>query len=193
VPTRLLSLLLLLPALLRGVELHLQFGALERILAEQLFTEEGRRYVRGNQKAKCSFAYLEDPHVQGEQGLLRIHAKFTGRSAMNVFGQCVGLGDAFELTILATPTYRDGSLGLKDVSVTSSKPPTFYSRRVCASMAASLARDFRYPIAADAGRLMEDPATHPQYHRELKNFTVQEIRVTNDALVLVLDFQLTVR
>ena len=47
---RLFIALLLLPLAARAVELHLQFGALERILADQLFTEEGRRYVHGNQK-----------------------------------------------------------------------------------------------------------------------------------------------
>src|SRR5512143_863830 len=44
---RALVLALLIAAHARAVELHIQFGALERMLAEQVFTEEGRRYVRG--------------------------------------------------------------------------------------------------------------------------------------------------
>jgi hypothetical protein len=193
VPLRLVTALLLLPLCARAVELHLQFGALERMLAEQLFTQEGRRYVHGNQKARCNFAYLERPRIQGDAGRLRIHAKFTGRSAMNVFGQCVGMGDAFDVTILAMPQFRDGNIGLKDVTVASDGRTSFYIRRVCAAIAASLGRDFRYPLASETQKLLEDPGVHPGYKRDLRDFSVPEIRVTEDALVLVIDFQLTVR
>ncbi|MBZ5626850.1 MAG: hypothetical protein LAQ69_50475 [Acidobacteriia bacterium] len=193
VPLRLLAALLLLPICARAVELHLQFGALERMLADQVFTQEGRRYVHGNQKAKCNFAYLERPRIQGDAGRLRIHARFTGRSAMNILGQCVGLGDAFDLTVSATPLYRDGNIGLKDVAVVSDGKTSFYIRRVCAAIASSLARDFRYPVATETQNVLEDPGSHPGYKRELRNFSVPEIRVTGDALVLVIDFQLTVR
>jgi len=60
-------------------------------------------------------------------------------------------------------------------------------------MQATLARDFRYPIEADAHRILEDPRSQPGYQRDLKNFKVPEIRVSGDALVLSLDFELTVK
>ena len=144
-----------LPA--RAVELRLQFGALERMLAEQAFTQEGRRYVHGDRTAKCNFAYLEKPRVQGDAGKLRIRARFTGRSALNMFGQCVGLGDAFDVAITTRPVYKDGNIGLADVTVTSDGHTGFYIRRVCAALAASLARDFHYPVAAEAKKALEDP------------------------------------
>ncbi|HEY2018293.1 MAG TPA: hypothetical protein VGH38_32535 [Bryobacteraceae bacterium] len=190
---RLLTVLLLLPCCARAVELHLQFGALERMLTDQVFTQEGRRYVRGSKTARCNFAYLEKPHVTANNGRLLIHAKFTGRSAANLFGQCVGLGDAFDLTITATPHYHDGNIGLKDVVVVSDSKNGFYIRRVCGVMAVSLARDFRYPFGNEAQKLLEDRGNQPAYQRDLRHFNVLEIRVTNDALVLVLDFELTVR
>ena len=163
------------------------------MLAEQVFTEEGRRYFRGDKKARCSFAYLEKPRIEGEGGRLRVHAKFSGRSAMNVFGACVGLGDAFDLTIAAAPEYHDGHILLRDVMVTPDGKTGFYIKRVCTAMAASLARDFRYPLAAEAQKALEDPGGRPQYKREMRNFSVPSIRVAGDALVLVLDFQLTVK
>jgi hypothetical protein len=190
---RLAIALLILPWCARAVELHVKFGALERMLSDQLFTQEGRRYVRGSKTAKCNFAYLEKAHVQSNAGRLLIHARFTGRSAANLLGQCVGLGDAFDLTITATPHYRDGNLGMRDVTVTSDSKNGFYIRRVCEAMAASLVRDFRYPLDPVAQKMLEDPGSQPAYQRELKHFNVTEIRVTEDALVLVLDFQLTIR
>jgi hypothetical protein len=193
VALRLPAVLLLLASCAPAVELRLEFGALERILSAQLFTQEGRRYVRGSQAARCNFAYLEKPHVHGDNGRLRIQARFTGRSALNVLGQCVGMGDAFDLTITATPQYRAGNISLRDVVATSDSRTGFYIRRVCAALSSSLARDFKYPIAVEAQRALEDPGAQPQYKRELRNFQVSEIRVTGDALVLVLDFQLTVK
>lgn len=175
------------------MELHVQFGALERMLAQQVFTQEGRKYVRGDKTTKCNFAYLERPQVQGDQGRLRIRARFTGRSALNMLGQCVGLGDAFDVVITAAPQYREGNIALRDVTVGSGGKTGYYIRRVCTAMSASLARDFRYPIAAEALKVLEDPGNPPGYRRELRRFQISAIRVTDDALVLEIDFVLTVK
>ncbi len=177
----------------RAVELHLQFGALERMLAEQVFTQDGRRYVYGDKNNKCNFAYLEKPQIQGDGGRLRIRARFTGRSALNMLGQCVGLGDAFTVLIAATPQYRDGNLVLQNVTAVGEGKTGYYIRRVCAALDSSLARDFKYPLAAVPQKLLEDPAAQPGYKRELRRFQVPAIRVSNDALVIELDFELTVK
>ncbi|HKE27909.1 MAG TPA: hypothetical protein VKB88_36380 [Bryobacteraceae bacterium] len=176
-----------------AVELHIQFGALERMLAKQLFTEDGRKYVRGNAKTRCNFAYLEHPQIEGADGLLHIRAKFTGRSALNMLGQCVGVGDAFTVLIAARPQYRDGNVGLASVTATSDGRTGFYIRRVCDSLASSLGRDFRYPLAAEAQKALQDPGTQPEYQRELRKFRVPDIRVAEDALIIEVDFELTVK
>jgi hypothetical protein len=190
---RLIIVLLALAPAARAVELSLRFGALERLLGEQVFTQEGRRYVKGTKATRCNFAYLEKPRVQGLDNRLLIHARFTGRSSLNMFGGCVGLGDAFELTITAVPVFKDGNIGLTNVVVTSDGRTGFYIRRVCTAMSASLAHDFKYPVADAARKALEDPALQPAYPRELHDFHVTEIHVGNDALVLAIDFRLTVK
>jgi hypothetical protein len=176
-----------------AMELHIHFGALERMLTEQAFTQEGRRYVHGSRNAKCNFAYLEKPQVHGDGGLLRIKARFTGRSALNFAGQCVGLGDAFDVVVTALPIYKEGALGLQQVKVSSEGKSGYYIRKVCEAMQATLVKDFRYPLEDQAKRMLEDPASQPGYKREVKKLTVPDIRVTNDALVLQVDFELTVK
>ncbi len=176
-----------------AVEIRIQFGALERMLAEQVFTQEGRRYVRGNNRDKCNFAYLEKPEVRGEGGHLRMRAHFTGRAALNLVGQCVGLGDAFDAVITAVPVYRNGAVGLQEVKVASGGRTSYYIRRVCAAMEASLARDFKYPLEHEAQALLESPGATPQYKREVRKFNVPEMRVADDALVLTVDFEMTVK
>lgn len=163
------------------------------MLAEQVFTQEGRRYVRGDKSNRCNFAYLESPRVGAESGKLRIRARFSGRSSVNMLGQCVGLGDAFHVVIDARPQYKSGTIRLTDVIASSDGKTGFYIRRVCAALQASLTRDFAYPIENTARDLLENTGAQPGYKRELRNFNVPEIRVTPDAVVLVLDFQLAVK
>jgi len=184
---RLPVLLLAAAAPICAVELHIQFGALERMLTDQVFTQEGRRYVKGDKANKCNFAYLEKPQVQSENGKLRIRAKFSGRSSLNMLGQCVGLGDAFDLVISAAPQYRDGALRLQEVKVASDHKTGYYIRRVCTALESSLARDFRYPLEEEARKMLEAP------DREVRKFNVPEIRITGNALVLVVDFELTIK
>jgi len=177
----------------RAVDLKLQFGALERMLAEQVFTQEGRRYVHGDKASKCNFAYLEKPQIQGDAGRLRIRARFTGRSSLNMLGQCIGMGDAFNVVVTATPQYRDGNIVLQNVTAASDGKTGYYIRRVCTALAASLGRDFKYPLSSVAQKLLEDPSSQPGYKRELRRFQVPSIQVTSDALVIQLDFELTVK
>ena len=186
-------LLLVIASNAAAVELHVQFGALERMLAESVFTQEGRRYVKGNKENKCNFAYLEKPQVRGENGRLRMKARFSGRSTVNLAGLCVGMGDAFDVVILALPIYKGGNVMLQDVKVSSEGKTGFYIRKVCAAMEASLARDFKYPLERETQVLLENPTTQPNYKREVRKFDVRDIRVSNDSLVLHVDFELTVK
>ena len=179
----------LLPA--RAVELHLQFGALERMIAETVFTQDGRRYVHNDKSNKCNFAYLEKPQIQGADGHLRIRAKFTGRSALNVIGQCVGLGDAFVVVLTGTPEYRGGNIVLQNVTAASDGKTGIYIRKVCSILGASLERE--YPLASEAKRILEDSSGQPGYKRELRDFQVPAIHVSSDSLVIQTDFALVVK
>jgi hypothetical protein len=174
-----------------GVELQIHYSALERILAEQMFTQDGRRYMHGTPKARCNYAYLEHPGVHGgSDGHLNVEARFSGRSALDVFGRCVGLGDSFDLAITAIPYFQDGSIRFKDVQVLSKKDG-FYIRRVRAALTSTLRGQFAYRLADDARRILEDKRGN--YTQELKAFRVSAIQVTGDALVLTLEFTLAVK
>jgi hypothetical protein len=190
-----------LPALLvvsaHAAELEIHYTAIQKILAQEVFTQDGRRYVKGNPAAKCSFAYLEHPELRGDNGRLSLKAHFTGRSAVDVFGRCIGLGDSFDVYITAVPYCRGKTIALKDVRVESREPGGaprngYYTRRVCAALGDSLRKQFEYRIADDARRLLEQSRAQAAYRQELADFSVPEIRVTPDALVLTVDFRLVV-
>jgi len=179
-----------------AAELELRFEALERIVAAQLFTQDGRHYVRGNRAARCQFAYLEAPRIDSDHGRLRVRARFSGRSALDVFNRCVGLGDSFDLTLTAAPAPRDGAIVLRDVNVSTGRD-SYYIGRVRAALIQSISKDFKIEIRDQARSLLEQHAgassTGALYQQELAQFDLGDIRVTPDALVLVVEFRLIVK
>jgi hypothetical protein len=195
-PVRLfLAIFLAVPAL--AADLELRYAALERLIAEQLFTQDGRRYVRGTPAARCQYAYLEAPRIGaaaagGADGRLKITAKFSGRSAMGVLGRCVGMGDSFDLTILASPVARKGVIAMDDVHVTTVKD-SYYIRRVRAALTESFGKDFKIDVRDQAKKLLEQPAANSSYKQELTDFDLSAVRVTPEALVLVVEFKLVVK
>jgi len=196
-PSRLLFVCLAFTTL-RAADIEIHYTAIQKILAREVFTEEGRRYVKGSPAARCSFAYLANPELRGDNGSLILKAHFTGRSALDVFGRCIGLGDSFDVYITALPYYRNQSIGLKNVRVeprTSAGAPlnSYYVRRVCAALGDSLRKQFEYPVAVQARRLLEQTAPGAAYHQELLDFNVPQIRVMPDALIVTVDFRLAVK
>ena len=184
--------LFLLPVVAQATEIRLSFGVLERLLAQQLFTEDGRKYVKGSKSAKCNFAYLEHPKIWGKDGRLSIQARFTGKAAIDLLGRCVGTGDAFDLTVTGVPYFLNGNIAFKDVAIETSRDG-FYVRRVRLALRETLSKEFKYSLAADAKRLMEQQDPGQPYQRKLVKFDVASIQVANDALVLGVDFVLSVQ
>ena len=176
-----------------GSELVIHFTTVQKVLARQAFTQDGRKYLRGTPAAKCSYAYLQDPVIGGDGGLLNVRARFSGRSALNVFGKCIGLGDSFEVLIRALPYYQDGFLRLKDVRVDGKGRDGFYIRRVCAGLAGSLRTQFSYRVLDEAKKILERKQEGAGYGQELVRFQVPSVRVTSEAVVLSLDFALVVK
>jgi len=176
-----------------SADLEIRYSALERMVAAQMFTQEGRRYVRGNRTAKCQYAYLEAPKLSAANGRLQVTARFSGSSALDLFSRCVGMGDSFNLTVSALPVPRKGAIGFEDAQVSTPKD-SYYIRRVRTAMSQSFDKDFKIDIRDQARRLLEQPASpNPTYQQELKDLDLTGIRVTPDALVLVVDFKLVVK
>ena len=187
----LILLALMAPAF--GADLEIRYSALERMVAAQMFTAEGRRYVRGSQLEKCQYAYLEAPKLSGSGDRLQVAARFSGRSAMDLFSRCVGMGDSFDLTLTALPVPRKGAIAFQDTQV-STRKDSYYIRHVRGAMMRSFDQDFKIDIRDQARHLLEQPMSAGSvYQQELKDLDLSAIRVTPDALVLVVDFKLIVK
>ena len=180
------------PALAQ-VELHLTFGVLQKVIGAQVFTEDGRKYVRGGNDKRCSFAYLENPRVGEADGRLVVRAKFSGRSAMTVLGQCVGMGDSFDVVVRMTPYADKSLLRLREVEVTSDGKRGMYARAVCKQLAATIPRVLIYDFAPDFKRALEAEQPGVPFRKNVDDLIVQAMRVSREALVLQLGLKLTLR
>jgi hypothetical protein len=175
-----------------AADLELRFGALERLISEQIFTQEGRHYVRGDAKTRCQYAYLEAPHIGAVNGRLRITARFSGRSALDVFGRCVGMGESFDFTLTAAPIVRKGAIGLDSVDVSTQKD-SYYIRRVRAALGQSFGKDFKIDVHEQAKKLLEQPRDNSPIRQELTSFDLSGVQVTPEAIVLQVEFKLVVK
>lgn len=174
-----------------AADLEIRYTALERMIAEQMFTQEGRRYVKGNANTKCQFAYLESPRLGSEDERLRVTARFSGRSALDMFGTCVGLGDSFDLTLTAAPASKDGAIVLQNVKVSTLRD-SYYIRRVRAALEQSFSKEFKIEVKEQARKILEQSG-NSAYGREMAGFDLNGVRVAKDALVLVVEFKLIVK
>lgn len=188
-----LLLVLLSPTLhAAGVELQVQYSAIQKALSQQIFPGDGRLYVQGAPETKCSFAFLEHPVVAGLDGHIEIRARFSGRNAASVFGLCLGLGDTFELRILAVPLFQNGMIRLQSVEVETMKD-SYYTRRVRESVQDSLTKKFEYNVTEEARRILERRLPGEAFQQQMRNFQVSQIRATAEALILQLEFTLIVK
>ena len=185
-----LALLCVAPAL--AVDVELQYGALEKLIGEQAFTTEGRRYVQGAKDQKCRFAFLEKPHLSGAGEQLQLKVNFSGKTALDMLGHCVGVGDQFELTILAKPKIDNGVIAFDQFQVSTPRD-SFYIRRVRTALVETLNKQFRIDIMAQARKLIEVPEQVGAYRQEIKDLKLTAVRVAGDALVLGVDFRVIVK
>ena len=175
-----------------AVDLEIRFSALERMIGEQVFTTEGRRYVQGTKDQKCRFAFLEKPKLSAAGDRLQLKVNFSGQTALDMLGRSVGLGDAFELTLTAKPVVIKGTIGFEQF-VASTPRDSYYIRRVRTALIETLNKDFRIDIMEQARKMVETPQQMGTFQQEIKDLRLSGVRVSPDSLVLDVDFRVIVK
>ncbi len=176
-----------------GAEIHIAFPAVHRLLADQVVTQDGRRYVSGNVSRHCDYAYLENPRVSQWHGRLMIKARFSGRKAIDVLGRCAGFGDQIDLTIAGTPVIQRGVLTLTEIQVDTGGKSSLYARLVSAALRGSFQKQFSIDIVGRARQLLEQKDPKAGLVREVSNVEFRQVRVGPNTIILDVEFILAVR
>ena len=112
---------------------------------------------------------------------------------MTVLGQCVGMGDSFDVVVRMTPYADKSLLRLREVEVTSDGKRGMYARAVCKQLASTIPRVLIYDFAPDFKRALEAEQPGVPFRKNVDDLIVQAMRVSREALVLQLGLKLTLR
>ncbi len=189
---RFIALILYTVSLAQAIEVEIRYPLLEKQLAQQLFTQDGKRYVKGTPKSRCNFAYLADPHFSSRNSQLLIQAKFTGKSSMDILGRCVGFGDSFAFEILSDLATKDGTLVLAKPAVKILSRDTFYSRQVLKALQRSIADAIRYPIREEIRKLLATGSAAAPYKITIPKLEIRGIQVLSESLLVDVDTRFVV-
>ena len=122
---------------------------------------------------------------------LRVAARFSGRSAIDVLGGCVGLGDSFDLVMTASPVVRSGAIGLKDVKITTDARFLLHPAGAGRVGAEHFEGFENRGVAIRLAKCWSSRAA--RIRPELAAFDLTEIRIKPDALVLVIEFRMVIK
>lgn len=181
------ALLFLLSSATWAIEIEIRYPLLEKQLAQQFFSQDGKRYVKGTPKTKCNFAYLAQPHFSSRDGQLLIQAKFTGKSSMDILGKCIGFGDSFEFEILSDLSTKDGTLLLAKPMVRILSRDTYYSRQVLKALQTSIGDAIQYPIRDEMRKLLAAGSASSPYKVSIPKLEIRGIQILPDALLVDVD------
>ncbi|MBZ2187325.1 MAG: hypothetical protein K7J46_21700 [Bryobacter sp.] len=177
---------------LSAIEIEIRFPLLERQLAQKMFSQDGRKYVKGNPQSRCNFAYLAQPRFSSSDGRLRITALFSGKSSLDLFGKCIGFGDSFDFEILSALTAQTGTLRLAQPQVRILSRDTFYSRQVLKALQKSIPDAIQYPIRDEIQKLLSASSSAAAYKISIPKVEIRRVQVLKDSLLVDVDTRLLV-
>ena len=173
---------------LHAVELAITARAAAQALSERAFTRNGKYDLMAPQ-SKCAFAYLESPEVGFANDKLTVRFHLSARAAQDVGGQCIGVADAFWVTVSATPAVENNVLIARNLQIVELGNPSY---RVLLELALKqgLERALRQDInALLRTALAKDPG---HYRMGLRNLSITNLRARDNVLRGDVDFGLIV-
>ena len=95
-------------------DLSLGPASIQKIVAEQLFNQQGRWYLVDN--GPC-YAYFDRPKTHLTEGRLVLNAHLSARIGVQIGDTCAGSDMAANVTISAKPVGKASSLTLDDIRI----------------------------------------------------------------------------
>jgi hypothetical protein len=192
--------LLLLPVVLAcwpppcaAIELKVSRDALERTLKQQLFSSpDGHYYVKGSAKSAC-FVYAEDPQLRFVQDRIVVRVKTHARLGKSMGGACLGIALSLPAEVSLAPEGEGESIGFRDARIdrVSDREELnfllgpFLSHQIPSAMKVNAADLLR--------KALEGSTATSGYKVALEKLKIHSIQIQDDALVLDVDADLSVK
>jgi hypothetical protein len=170
----------------RGAEIVLERTAVDRLVRQQLFTDQGRYYL---QRGAC-YAYLYDPVVSLASGRLVLDASLTSFMGVIVGTQCVGVPLNSKVTLSGKPVQQGGSVRLADLRIDNITDQA--TRNLVQSV---LLPRFPQAVEVDVAGAVRSMLKQPNipYTSDLERLDITSVSAEGDRLGVTFDFKLTAK
>jgi len=177
-------LLACLPA--RGAEIVLERTAVDRLVRQALFTDQGRYYL---QRGAC-YAYLDDPAVSLTGGRVVLNANLTAYTGVLVGQQCVGVPLNSKVVLSGKPVHQGGIVRLADLRI-----DNIADEATRALVQAVVMPRFPQAVEIDLAAALRSMLKQPNipYSTNLERLDITALTADGDRLGVVFDFKLTAK
>jgi len=166
-----------------AAELVLERTAVDRLVRQALFTDQGRYTI---QRGPC-YAYLDDPSVSLSGGRVYLHARLASFLGVINAGRCVGVPIATKVTISGRPAHEGGVVRLADLQL-----ENVADQSVRALLTSGLLPNVPMAIEIDVAAAVRDMLKQPNipYTSELQRLDITSLVAEGDRLGVTFDFKL---
>jgi hypothetical protein len=166
-----------------AAEIVLEHSAVDKLLAQALFTNRGRFDL---QRGVCH-AYLEKPSVELKDGRIRIRSHLTARLGVESGGSCVGVGFASWTVVSGRPAAQGGTVKLVDLRVDGVDDAAV--RMVLESgLFPALPRAIEFDVLKAVRTMLQ--GNEAQLQASVDAFQIDSVRAGDDRLAVTFDFKL---
>jgi hypothetical protein len=183
---------LLLPCCARAIEIKVSAKALERTLIQQLFTADGRYYIRGDAHSAC-FVYAEDPKVSFNTDRIVVHVKAHAKLGEAMGSECLGVRLNTEADVSVVPDAQGESIGFRDPRIEKMSESKELNFLLVPFLSRKLPQQMKINAADLVRQLLATSTQSTGYDIKLEEMKIHSMQVAGDDLVVDLDGGLTVR
>jgi hypothetical protein len=169
-----------------AAEIVLELSAVEKLVAQGLFSNGGRYDVV---KGPCS-AYLDRPSVTIAGGRVRIRSHLTARVGVVNGNSCIGVALASWTDVSGKPVPKGGSVVLADIRVDKVEDPNL--RLLLESgLVPALPRVVEFDVLKSVRSMLQSHGG--QFQANVDAFAIDSVTAADDKLSIRFDFQLVAR
>jgi len=167
----------------QAAEIVLEHSAVEKLLMQALFNNDGRYDLR---RGAC-YAYLDSPTIQLKDGRLRVRSRLASRVGAEVGASCVGTAFTTWTVVSGRPAASGGKVKLEDLHIDNVDDPG--TRALLESiLLPALPRAFEFDVQQAVRAMLQTSA--PQFQATLQAFTIDSVTAADDRLSVKFDFKL---
>jgi hypothetical protein len=167
----------------QGAEIVLEQSAVQKLLVDGLFKDNGRYYVH---RGVCS-AYLETPTVTLSGGRVVIRSHLSGRFGIDAGGNCIGVGLASWTVVSGAPSASGPVVRLGDIRIDDVEDGN--TRLLLNSgLVPSLPNAIELDVLKAVRAMLQGAST--QIQAEVQALSIQSVGVADNKLSVRFDFKL---